>query len=1015
MAEVTSTLGLAVDASHVTAANRELDRFAASGDKAARAADVFARATDKAANATDGLVNSSSGLERLAGQIFLKSTRDAETYLRVLDKVAGKEAERMRQSAMPRSAVNIDSRMGIGAQPSIGRGDDIEAYGKSLDNVRARFNPLFAAQRAYKTELDEINQSARIGAISETERAAAIKRTKDAFAAIVPTIGKTTAQVNGMSYAAQNLTFQLNDIASGLAMGQSPFMIMAQQGGQVLQILQTSNKGMGGLLKEVGGMLTGLIPRGAVLAGGALVAMAAGAGVALASYTSKQAETRLALTGIGRASQLTVQDINEAAAQSASILGQSESEARGVANALAATGKIGKESLSAILPIAKDLAATIGVDMADAGEEMAKAFSSFEGIDALNKKLGALDDKTRQSIKTLFDRGDRTGAQLAAVEAMRSSIAKANELTGFWAKSWDAVGNAASMAWTAIGKGMSNATGVGKTMQEKLADAEAQLNDNLEIRGRVSSFASYWSGWDEHIKSGQAEIAKLRAEIERTGLAASDAALRVRSIEAGNITRAQNPDIENKKEIFRQMFVLSEALKNARMKGMLDDVEATERAMQKLNGAWTTFMSTSQRAEQAHKIAMDAITARSPRQRADIARRQMELSLAGQPVTPQERIDRGHEAWTEALTQANRELSESQRERILSTEQAIKASKLELQTLGQTAGAIEAARMERQLLSQVEQEEARTGTKASDAHKQKIKELAAEYGGLAQAIAMAKLQSDVMFDRAQLGRSDTEAAIASRLRSVFGDSIESAQARFIANQMRINELLRISSDLAGDFASGLYKEMRSMAKEVSDGTRKSIDMVEALGKALERLADTLVDMALKQLMKKALGGLGGLDLGGLFGGGAPSHDVYPGGPPQLALGGIMTPRGPVSLKRYARGGVATKPQLAIFGEGSGPEAYVPLPDGRTIPVSLKMPEMPAVSSGGFAGRPVVNMRTTIVNEMPGAEVQENTSSDGLDKQIIIRQIGVGLAAEMSSNRGPLRRSVMATQRGNTYG
>lgn len=55
----------------------------------------------------------------------------------------------------------------------------------------------------------------------------------------------------------------------------------------------------------------------------------------------------------------------------------------------------------------------------------------------------------------------------------------------------------------------------------------------------------------------------------------------------------------------------------------------------------------------------------------------------------------------------------------------------------------------------------------------------------------------------------------------------------------------------------------------------------------------------------------------------------------FANGGIMTANGPLDLKRYAAGGIANSPQLAMFGEGSRPEAYVPLPDGRTIPVTMK--------------------------------------------------------------------------------
>lgn len=60
----------------------------------------------------------------------------------------------------------------------------------------------------------------------------------------------------------------------------------------------------------------------------------------------------------------------------------------------------------------------------------------------------------------------------------------------------------------------------------------------------------------------------------------------------------------------------------------------------------------------------------------------------------------------------------------------------------------------------------------------------------------------------------------------------------------------------------------------------------------------------------------------------------------FADGGVMTSEGPLPLRGYASGGIANSPQLAVFGEGSRPEAYVPLPDGRTIPVTM---------SGGTAG------------------------------------------------------------------
>jgi hypothetical protein len=67
----------------------------------------------------------------------------------------------------------------------------------------------------------------------------------------------------------------------------------------------------------------------------------------------------------------------------------------------------------------------------------------------------------------------------------------------------------------------------------------------------------------------------------------------------------------------------------------------------------------------------------------------------------------------------------------------------------------------------------------------------------------------------------------------------------------------------------------------------------------------------------------------------------------FAKGGVMTGGGPASLNKYAGGGIARSPQLALFGEGSRPEAFVPLPDGRNIPVKIE-------GGGGMAGQTIVN-------------------------------------------------------------
>lgn len=52
------------------------------------------------------------------------------------------------------------------------------------------------------------------------------------------------------------------------------------------------------------------------------------------------------------------------------------------------------------------------------------------------------------------------------------------------------------------------------------------------------------------------------------------------------------------------------------------------------------------------------------------------------------------------------------------------------------------------------------------------------------------------------------------------------------------------------------------------------------------------------------------------------------------LPGVSNENASLPVKNYARGGVARSPQLAVFGEGRQAEAFVPLPDNRSIPVTL---------------------------------------------------------------------------------
>lgn len=144
-----------------------------------------------------------------------------------------------------------------------------------------------------------------------------------------------------------------------------------------------------------------------------------------------------------------------------------------------------------------------------------------------------------------------------------------------------------------------------------------------------------------------------------------------------------------------------------------------------------------------------------------------------------------------------------------------------------------------------------------------------------------------------------------------------------AAMKQLNESIAAVRDTSRAALSGFINDLRSGKSGA-----------EALSGALGKIADKLVDMAANSLVEAALGGLfkgasgGGGLLGSLFSGG--------GSLPAFANGGVMTANGPRALNRFAGGGVSNR--AAIFGE-AGPEAAVPLPDGRRIPVELRLPNI----------------------------------------------------------------------------
>ena len=178
-----------------------------------------------------------------------------------------------------------------------------------------------------------------------------------------------------------------------------------------------------------------------------------------------------------------------------------------------------------------------------------------------------------------------------------------------------------------------------------------------------------------------------------------------------------------------------------------------------------------------------------------------------------------------------------------------------------------------------------------------------------------------------------------------------------ANASMAAEQMADSQDQARESA----EEMKSLGKEVLGGfisdLRAGKSGAEALAAALNKVLDKLIDIAINSVFSG--GGFGGI-FGKIFG---------------FADGGIAKNGRPI--KTFAKGGISNT--AAIFGEGAGAEAAVPLPDGRRIPVDMRVPS----GSGGAQVTITTNIDATGADAAQLVRVQQTVKelSENVPKMV----------------------------------
>ena len=270
------------------------------------------------------------------------------------------------------------------------------------------------------------------------------------------TATKGTGQLNA---SLTNLTYQLNDVVTGLATGQAGFTIFAQQAGQIAQALAQG----GGVIPTLQGFaqkVSGFFTATRIAIGGAAAA-AIGAAYAYNRYADMAISATITTKGLGVGLGLTRDqflELTKAASEAGKV---SVAVGLDIANSLARGTRLGASEISDLVKMSKDFAATWGTDLDEVNKKLVQTFSSVQGIFDLNKERAFLTGTQMDQIKILFEAGKEAQAARIAIEALKDrGLVKAEEATGTLTDKFKDLKRELSDLATSLGSYINNLTTV---------------------------------------------------------------------------------------------------------------------------------------------------------------------------------------------------------------------------------------------------------------------------------------------------------------------------------------------------------------------------------------------------------------------------------------------------------------------------------------------------------------------------------------------------------------------------
>lgn len=550
MTDQIASITLRADVSDLKTASNELDRLgeAAAGavDKADDLNSVFRAGAESAKQGSEGIKEQQNALKGLLENIDpvtkalnrldeqqeslrkfqAKGFLDTETfqaYNKILDDTRLKLTDTGEAAARAQAelaATQAAEKQSAALKNLLGSIDPTIRAFNSLDEQHAQLVAHFEAGRINGAQFEHFNTI-----LNQTrERLSGVADVlPEALSRQEAAARRAGISVGQYSAAMRTLPAQFTDIATQLAGGQSPFLILLQQGGQIKDqfgSVQGALSGVGEYIRSMAGMIN---PTTIALGGliGTIGLLAA------AAYNSSEQFDQVARSVImmGGAGFASMQQLNEAAEE---VAGKTNTSISSTVDTLVTLNDTGKYTASQM----KQIATTITL-MGKAGNDTKTAMADFgkivsdpvKGLANLNEQYGFVDEAM---IKHIIQLRKQKGEQAAVTEAI-------NLFAGVMAKRAEETNNATDnigRTWESLKKSASDTFGeIGVTVRawgNQIIDifelVKASIKDLfLNITSLDAKFTGTIAGWAEKIPGGGALANFLGMDVEAMKKAGAEA------------------------------------------------------------------------------------------------------------------------------------------------------------------------------------------------------------------------------------------------------------------------------------------------------------------------------------------------------------------------------------------------------------------------------------------------------------------------------------------------------------